>query len=473
MNHAMLMDFYELTMYNGYFNSPLKDTVCYFDLFYRVNPKGGGYAIFCGLESIVKYINELHFTKEDIDFLRSKNTFSEEFLEYLKNFKFTGDIYSFKEGSIIFPNEPILTIKATTIEAQIIETYLLLLVNHQSLIATTSKRIVESAKGRPVLEFGSRRAHGASAAILGARAAYIAGCVGSACTVADQEYGVPSLGTMAHSWVQMFDTEYEAFKEYCKRYPHNATLLVDTYDVLKSGIPNAIKAFNEVLKPLGITKCGIRIDSGDITYLTKKARKMLDEAGYTECTICISNSLDEFIIKDVLEQGAKIDVFGVGEKLITSKSDPVFGGVYKLVALEKGTEIVPKIKKSENVIKITNPGYKKVYRIFEDGKMIADLIALHDEVFDNKVELTIFSESQPWKQRTFTNFEIEEQHVLIFKNGKQVYDLPSTEDVREYCKKQYDMLWDEVKRFTNPHNYYVDLSSKLYELKYKMLSEIK
>ena len=473
MNHAMLMDFYELTMSNGYFNSPLKDTVCYFDLFYRVNPKGGGYAIFCGLESIVKYINELHFTKEDIDFLRSKNTFSEEFLEYLKNFKFTGDIYSFKEGSIIFPNEPILTIKATTIEAQIIETYLLLLVNHQSLIATTSKRIVESAKGRPVLEFGSRRAHGASAAILGARAAYIAGCVGSACTVADQEYGVPSLGTMAHSWVQMFDTEYEAFKEYCKRYPHNATLLVDTYDVLKSGIPNAIKAFNEVLKPLGITKCGIRIDSGDITYLTKKARKMLDEAGYTECTICISNSLDEFIIKDVLEQGAKIDVFGVGEKLITSKSDPVFGGVYKLVALEKGTEIVPKIKKSENVIKITNPGYKKVYRIFEDGKMIADLIALHDEVFDNKVELTIFSESQPWKQRTFTNFEIEEQHVLIFKNGKQVYDLPSTEDVREYCKKQYDMLWDEVKRFTNPHNYYVDLSSKLYELKYKMLSEIK
>lgn len=473
MNHAMLMDFYELTMSNGYFNSPLKDTICYFDLFYRVNPKGGGYAIFCGLESIVKYINELHFTKEDIDFLRSKNTFNEEFLEYLKNFKFSGDIYSFKEGSIIFPNEPILTIKATTIEAQIIETYLLLLVNHQSLIATTSKRIVESAKGRPVLEFGSRRAHGASAAILGARAAYIAGCVGSACTVADQEYGVPSLGTMAHSWVQMFDTEYEAFKEYCTRYPHNATLLVDTYDVLKSGIPNAIKAFNEVLKPLGITKCGIRIDSGDITYLTKKARKMLDEAGYTECTICISNSLDEFIIKDVLEQGAKIDVFGVGEKLITSKSDPVFGGVYKLVALEKGTEIIPKIKKSENVIKITNPGYKKVYRIFEDGKMIADLIALHDEVFDNKDELTIFSESQPWKQRTFTNYEIKEQHVLIFKNGKQVYDLPSTEEVREYCKKQYDMLWDEVKRFTNPHNYYVDLSSKLYELKYKMLSEIK
>ena len=473
MNHAMLMDFYELTMSNGYFNSPLKDTVCYFDLFYRVNPKGGGYAIFCGLESIVKYINELHFTKEDVDFLRSKNSFSEEFLEYLQNFKFTGDIYSFKEGSIIFPNEPILTIKATTIEAQIIETYLLLLVNHQSLIATTSKRIVESAKGRPVLEFGSRRAHGASAAILGARAAYIAGCVGSACTVADQEYGVPSLGTMAHSWVQMFDTEYEAFKEYCKRYPHNATLLVDTYDVLKSGIPNAIKAFNEVLKPLGITKCGIRIDSGDITYLTKKARKMLDDAGYTECTICISNSLDEFIIKDVLEQGAKIDVFGVGEKLITSKSDPVFGGVYKLVALEKGTEIIPKIKKSENVIKITNPGYKKVYRIFEEGKMIADLIALHDEVFNNKEELTIFSESQPWKQRTFTNYEIKEQHVLIFKNGKQVYDLPSTEEVREYCKKQYDMLWDEVKRFTNPHNYYVDLSSKLYELKYKMLSEIK
>ena len=473
MNQSMLMDFYELTMSNGYFNSPLKDTICYFDLFYRTNPKDGGYAIFCGLESIVNYINELHFTKEDIEYLRSKNTFTEEFLEYLLNFKFKGDIYAFKEGSIIFPNEPILTIKATTIEAQIIETYLLLLVNHQSLIATTSKRIVESASGRPVLEFGSRRAHGSSAAILGARSAYIAGCVGTACTITDQLYGVPALGTMAHSWVQMFDSEYEAFVEYCKRYPNNATLLVDTYDVLKSGIPNAIKAFDEVLKPLGITKCGIRIDSGDITYLTNKARKMLDAAGYTECTICISNSLDEYIIKDVLNQGAKIDVFGVGEKLITSKSDPVFGGVYKLVAIEKGNEIVPKIKKSENPIKITNPGYKKVYRIFEEDRMIADLIALHDEVYDGKEPLTIFSEQQPWKKRTFTNYKIEEQHVLIFKDGVQVYDLPSTQEIKKYCDEQYNMLWDEVKRFINPHNYYVDLSEKLYQLKYKMLSEIK
>ncbi len=473
MNQSMLMDFYELTMANGYYNTPLKDAICYFDLFYRTNPNNGGYAIFCGLESIVEYINQLHFTKEDVEFLRSKNTFSEEFLDYLLNFKFTGDIYGFKEGSIIFPNEPIITVKATTLEAQLIETYLLLIVNHQSLIATTAKRIVVSAQGKPVLEFGSRRAHGASSAILGARAAYIAGCVGTACTVTDQLYGVPAIGTMAHSWVQMFDSEIEAFTEYCKRYPNNATLLVDTYDVLNSGIPNAIKAFETVLKPLGIKKCGIRIDSGDITYLSKKARKMLDAAGWEECKICISNSLDEYIIMDVLNQGAKIDTFGVGEKLITSKADPVFGGVYKLVAVEKNGEIVPKIKKSENIIKITNPGYKKVYRIYEEGKMIADLIALHDEVYDGKEPLTIFDEQQTWKKRTFTDYVIEEQHVVIFKDGKQVYELPSTEEVKEYCNKQYNLLWDEVTRFTNPHKYYVDLSEKLYNLKYKMLEDIK
>ena len=473
MNQSMLMDFYELTMANGYYHTPLKDAVCYFDLFYRTNPNDGGYAIFCGLESIVEYINQLHFTKEDVEFLRSKNTFSEEFLDYLLNFKFTGDIYGFKEGSIIFPNEPIITVKATTLEAQLIETYLLLIVNHQSLIATTAKRIVVSAQGKPVLEFGSRRAHGASSAVLGARAAYIAGCVGTACTVTDQLYGVPAIGTMAHSWVQMFDSEIEAFTEYCKRYPNNATLLVDTYDVLNSGIPNAIKAFDTVLKPLGITKCGIRIDSGDITYLSRKARKMLDAAGWTECKICISNSLDEHIIMDVLNQGAKIDTFGVGEKLITSKADPVFGGVYKLVAVEKNEEIVPKIKKSENIIKITNPGYKKVYRIYEEGKMIADLIALHDEVYDGKEPLTIFDEQQTWKKRTFTDYVIEEQHVVIFKDGKQVYELPSTEEVKEYCNKQYSLLWDEVTRFTNPHKYYVDLSEKLYNLKYKMLEDIK
>ncbi len=472
MNHSMIMDFYELTMANGYFNSKYKDKIVYFDIFYRKNPYGGGYAVFCGLDSIVKYINELEFTENDIEYLRSKKCFSEEFLEYLKNFKFTGDIYSFKEGSIIFPNEPIVTIKANAIEAQIIETYLLLLFNHQSLIATIARRIVVAANGRPVMEFGARRAHGASAALLGSRAAYISGCSGTSCTGTDQVFGVPALGTMAHSWVQMFDSEYEAFVDYCKKYPRNATLLVDTYDVKKSGIPNAIKAFNEVLKPLGITNCAIRIDSGDITYLTKKARKMLDEAGWQTCKICVSNSLDEYIISDVLRQGAEIDSFGVGEKLITSKSEPVFGGVYKLVAIEDNNTIIPKIKKSENIAKITNPGYKKVYRIYEDNHMIADLIALSDEAFDPKQPLTIFDEHQTWKKRTFTNYEIVEQQVPIFLNGKQVYNLPSTEEVRKYAKEQYDMLWDEVTRFTNPHEYYVDLSEKLYNLKYEMLEKI-
>lgn len=472
MNHTMLMDFYELTMANGYYNTPFKDTICYFDLFYRSNPNNGGYAIFCGLESIVEYINQLKFTKEDIDFLRSKNIFSNEFLEYLRNFKFTGDIYAFKEGSIIFPNEPIVTVRAKAIEAQIVETYLLLLVNHQSLIASIAKRIVVSADGRPVMEFGSRRAHGASSAILGARAAYIAGCVGTACTITDQQYGVPALGTMAHSWVQMFPTEYDAFVTYCKTYPTNATLLVDTYDVLKSGIPNAIKAFNEVLVPQGITKCGIRIDSGDITYLSKKARKMLDEAGFSECKIVISNSLDEYIIADVLKQGAKIDSFGVGEKLITSKTDPVFGGVYKLVAIEETGKIIPKIKRSENIAKITNPGYKKVYRIFSEGKMCADLIALHDEQIDVTKPLTIFDEHQTWKKKTFENYEIVEQQHPIFIGGKQVYKLPTTEEIKKYCEEEYQKLWEEMTRFINPQKYYVDLSENLYQLKYHMLENI-
>lgn len=472
MNYTMLMDYYELTMANGYFNSPYRDTICYFDLFYRQNPNDGGYAIFCGLETIVEYINNLKFTEEDINYLRSKKDFSEEFLAYLRDFKFTGDIYSFREGNIIFPNEPIITVRAKAIEAQIIETYLLLLVNHQSLIATIAKRIVMAADGRAVMEFGSRRAHGASAAILGSRSAYIAGCVGTACAISEELYDIPALGTMAHSWVQMFDSEYDAFVSYCKTYPNNATLLVDTYDVLKSGIPNAIRAFKDVLLPMGIKKCGIRIDSGDITYLTKKARKMLDDAGLDFCKICISNSLDEYIISDVLKQGAKIDTFGVGEKLITSKSDPVFGGVYKLAAIEENGVIVPKIKRSENIAKITNPGYKKVYRIFVDGKMAADLIALADEKFDTTKPLTIFDERETWKQKTFENYTMEEQHILIFKDGKQVYNLPTTKEVKEYANKMFNCLWEEVTRFINPQKYYVDLSEKLYRLKYKMLGDI-
>ena len=356
LNLTMLCDFYELTMGNGYFVDGKADQICYFDVFFRNVPDGGGFAIAAGLEQVVEYIRDLHFSEDDLAYLRGRGIFDEGFLHYLENFHFTGDIYAVPEGTPIFPREPILTVRAPAIEAQLVETYILLALNHQSLIATKANRVVRAAEGRRVLEFGSRRAQGAQAAILGARAAYIGGCDGTACTISDQLYGVFAGGTMAHSWVQMFDSEYEAFKRYCELYPTNAVLLVDTYNTLKSGVPNAIRAFNEVLRPLGIRKCGIRLDSGDMTYLTKKARKMLDEAGWTECEISVSNSLDEYLIQDLLRQGAQIDMFGVGERLITAKSEPVFGGVYKLVAVERpdGT-IEPKIKISENVGKITNP----------------------------------------------------------------------------------------------------------------------
>ena len=472
-NCAMLCDFYELTMSNGYFKNGMKDQVCYFDLFYRSVPDDGGFAIACGLEDVVNYINNLKFTDEDIEYLRSKKLFTEKFLEYLKNFKFTGDIYAVKEGSVIFPNEPIMVVKAKTIEAQLIETYLLLCLNHQSLIATKTNRIVRTAAGRPVLEFGSRRAQGASAAILGARSAYIAGAIGTACTISDKEYGVPAIGTMAHSWVQMFDSEYEAFKTYCETYPTNATLLVDTYNVLNSGVPNAIKVFKEVLWPKGIKNCAIRIDSGDITYLSRKARKMLDEAGLEDCKICVSNSLDEKLIEELLYQGACIDTLGVGERLITSKSDPVFGCVYKLVAVEKNDAIVPKIKISENAAKITNPGFKKVFRIYDNvtKKALADLICMNDEVINTNEDLEIFDPEQTWKRKTITNYYIKELLQPIFVNGKQVYELPSLEEIREYCKNEVDSLWDEIKRLVNPHKYYVDLSQKLWDLKQKMLND--
>nr|MBQ4319951.1 nicotinate phosphoribosyltransferase [Clostridia bacterium] len=406
---------------------------------------------------------------EDIAYLRSKNMFDEGFLDYLRTFRFTGDIWAVKEGTPIFPGEPILTVRAPAIEAQFIETYVLLTLNHQSLIATKANRIVRAAQGRPVSEFGSRRAQGPDGAVLGARAAYIGGCVGTACTIAEQQYSVPALGTMAHSWVQMFDTEYEAFRAYCEHYPNSATLLVDTYNVLKSGVPNAIRVFKE----FGITKGGIRIDSGDITYLTKKARAMLDEAGMTDIKIVISNSLDEYIIRDILLQGAKIDSFGVGERLITSKSDPVFGGVYKLAAVEEadGT-IKPKIKVSENAAKITNPHFKKVYRLYENGKATADLICTHDETLDTAAPLTIFDPDYTWKQRTLTNYTAEELLVPIFKDGKRVYDLPATADIRSYCAAQLDLQWDEVKRFENPHGYHVDLSKKLWDIKHALLGGV-
>ena len=472
LNLTMLCDFYELTMGNGYFEKGYKDQICYFDLFFRRCPDGGGFAIAAGLEQIIEYIQSLHFDSEDIAYLRERKLFSEEFLEYLANFKFTGDIWAVPEGTPVFPKEPIITVRAPAIEAQLIETFLLLSVNHQSLIATKANRVVRAAQGRTVLEFGSRRAQGADAAILGARAAYIGGCHGTACTISDQLYGVHAGGTMAHAWVQMFDTEYEAFKAYCEIYPENATLLVDTYNTLKSGVPNAIRVFNEVLKPKGITKCGIRLDSGDMAYLTQKARKMLDDAGWTECKISISNSLDEYIIQDLLRQGAKVDMFGVGERLITARSEPVFGGVYKLAAVEKadGT-IQPKIKISENVGKITNPHFKKLYRFFgnDTGKAIADYLCVYDETVDDTKDMEIFDPEATWKTKTVYNFTAKELQVPIFQNGELVYKCPNLQEIRAYCLEQVDKLWEEVKRFDNPHTYYVDLSQKLWDIKYRLL----
>ena len=467
-NYTMLCDFYELTMGNGYFKCGNVEKILYFDLYFRSVPDGGGFAIAAGLDQVIDYIENLHFDEDDISYLRSRNQFSEEFLQYLADFKFTGDIYAVPEGTPIFPNEPIITVRAPAVEAQFIETFLLLTINHQSLIATKSSRIVRAANGRPVSEFGSRRAQGTAAAIYGARASYIAGCAGTACTIADELFGVPAGGTMAHSWVQLFDTEFEAFDTYCSIYPENPTLLVDTYNVLKKGVPNAIAAF----KKHGITKCAVRLDSGDITYLTKKVRKMLDEAGMTECKIVVSNSLDEYIIRDLLHQGAVIDSFGVGERLVTSKSEPVFGGVYKLVAVEdKDGCVRPKIKISENPQKITNPHFKKVYRLYdnETGKAEADYLCVYDEEIDESQPLTIFDPVHTWKEKTFTNYRAEELLKPIFLSGKLVYPRYSVKEIRDFCAAQIDTLWDEVKRFENPHNYYVDLSKKLWDIKHELL----
>ena len=473
LNMTMLCDFYELTMGNGYFENGFKDKITYFDVFFRRVPDQGGFAIAAGLEQLIDYIENLHFTQEDIAYLRGRNLFCEEFLEYLANFRFTGDIYAVPEGTPVFPKEPLVVVRAPAIEAQLIETFTLLTINHQSLIATKANRIVRAARGRTVLEFGSRRAQGADAAIIGARAAYIGGCGGTACTISDQLYGVPAGGTMAHAWVQMFDTEYDAFKTYCEIYPTNATLLVDTYNTLKSGVPNAIRAFNEVLKPMGITKCGIRLDSGDMAYLTRKARKMLDDAGWTECKITVSNSLDEYLIQDLFLQGAQIDMFGVGERMITARSEPVFGGVYKLAAVEDDEgNIIPKIKISENAAKITTPHFKKIYRIFskDTGKAEADLICLHNEEFDFTQPLELFDPDATWKRKTYTDYEARELMVPIFLNGELVYQVPDLQASRSYCQRQVDALWDEVKRFENPHNYYVDLSQKLWDIKQNLLN---
>ena len=472
-NLSMLCDFYEFTMSNGYFKNGFYKRNVYFDVFFRKVPDNGGFAIAAGLEQVISYIKNLHFSDDDISYLRTKGIFDEQFLEYLSNFKFHGDIYAVPEGTPVFPNEPVMTVRAPAIEAQMIETFVLLTVNHQTLIATKANRIVRAAQGRAVLEFGSRRAQGASGAVDGARAAYIGGCAGTACTLTDELYGVPAGGTMAHSWIQMFDSEYDAFRTYCELYPDNPTLLVDTYNTLKSGVPNAIKVFKEVLLPQGKTKCAIRLDSGDISYLSKKARKMLDEAGLTDCTITASNSLDEYLIRDLMMQGAQVDTFGVGERLITSSSSPVFGGVYKLVAVEdEGGEIVPKIKVSENTAKITNPHFKKLYRYYdnESGKAIADELCVYDEVVDDKKPRTIFDPMANWKTKTLTDFTAKELLVPVFKGGECVYESPSIKEIAGYCAAQLDLLWDEVKRFENPHTYYVDLSKKLYEIKNILLS---
>ena len=472
--YALLNDFYEYTMANGFHEAGIGDKIVYFDMFFRTVPDGAGFAIACGLNEVIDYIQNLHFTDSDIEYLRSKKCFSEEWLQYMRNFRFTGDIWAVPEGTVVFKNEPLVTVRARSEEAQILETFLLLCMNHQTLIATKANRIVRAAEGRPVMEFGARRAQGASAAYLGARAAYIAGVAGTSCTLTDKLYGAPALGTMAHSWVQIFDDEYTAFKTYCELYPDNATLLVDTYNVLKSGVPNAIKVFKEVLWPKGIHKCGVRIDSGDLSYLTRKTREMLDEAGLQECKIVVSNSLDEYLIRDLIRQGGYADSFGVGERLITAKSDPVLGGVYKLVATEdENGKVIPKIKVSENVEKITTPHFKKVYRLYEKktGKAIADQICVHDETIDDTQPLEIFDPNAVWKRKLVEDYTARELLVQVFKNGELVYDVPSIEESRAYCVREVDSLWDEVKRFEHPHGYYVDLSQKLYDIKNTLLME--
>ena len=467
LNLTMLCDFYELTMGNGYLQNGMQDQICYFDLFFRQVPDGGGFAIAAGLQQVIRYIQKLHFSPEDIAYLRSRGMFSEEFLSYLANFRFTGDIWAVPEGTPVFPHEPLVTVRAPAIQAQLLETYLLCTLNHQSLIATKASRITRSAAGRTVLEFGSRRAQGADGAILGARAAYIGGCAGTACTISDELFGVPAGGTMAHSWVQMFDSELDAFRAYCRTYPRAATLLVDTYSVLDSGIPNAIRAFDEILRPLGIRSCGIRIDSGDLAYLTRRARQMLDDAGWTECRITVSNALDEYLIRDIISQGACIDSFGVGERLITARSEPVFGGVYKLAAVEKNGEVEPRIKISETLAKITLPHFKKVYRLYsrDSGKAMADYICLHDETVDDTKPLCIFDPDATWKRKTLCSYTARELLVPVFENGELVYDQPALPAIRDYCAVQLDTLWDEVKRFENPHHYYVDLSEKLWNIR--------
>ena len=469
----MLMDLYEMTMANGILTSEMKDTITYFDMFYRRVPDNGGFAIMAGIGQLMEYFNNLKFTEDDIEYLKSLDLFGEDFINYLADFKFECDVWAIPEGTPIFPGEPIVTVRGPAIQAFLVETMVLLTINHQSLIATKANRIATAAQGRAVMEFGSRRAHGYDAAIYGARAAVIGGCAGTACIKSAKDFDVTVTGTMAHSWVQLFNDEYTAFKTYAERYPDSCLLLVDTYNVLKSGIPNAIKVFDDVLKPLGKRPKGVRIDSGDITYLTKKVRKMLDDAGYPDCKICVSNSLDEYLIRDMIMQGAQVDSFGVGERLITASSESVFGGVYKLAAVEKDGKITPKIKISENIAKITIPGVKIPWRLFdnETGKAIADVITLNYEKIDDSKPYEIFHPEYTWKRKTITNFTAKKLQVKLMEKGKQVYTSPSVKEISAYRAEQVETLWDEVKRFEKPHTYYVDLSEDLWNQRNELLME--
>lgn len=473
-NLTMLLDFYELTMSNGYLVNGMSDKIAIFDMFFRRIPEKAGFAIVAGLEQLISYLNNLSFTEQDIAFLRNKGIMDERFLDYLRHFTFQCDVWAIREGTPVFPNEPVVVVRGPIIQAQMIETMLLLSINHQSLIATKANRIVRAAQGRSVMEFGSRRAQSYDAAILGSRASYIGGCTSTANVLADREYGIPAVGTMAHSWIQVFDSEYEAFKSYAQLYPNHCTLLVDTYNVIRSGVPNAIRVFDEVIVPQGFRPKGIRIDSGDIAYLSKKSREMLDAAGYSDVAIVASNSLDEYIIRDLLIQDAKVDSFGVGEKLITSLSDPVFGGVYKLVAIEQNNTLIPKIKLSETVEKITTPYFKKLYRLFnkETGKAVADYVTCFDETIDPAKPLTLFDPNAIWKKNTVRNFEAKSLLEPIFVEGKCVYTSPPLDEIQRYCAGQIDLLWDEVRRFEYPHRYYVDFSQKLWDIKQSMLMKV-
>lgn len=476
-NLSLVMDFYELTMSQCYFNSNHRDRVVSFDLFYRKNPDNGGYAVFAGLEEVIGYIQNLHFDDHDIAYLRSLEKFSEEFLDYLRHFIFTGDVYAVKEGTPVFPYEPLIRVKANIIDAQLVETAMLLCINHQTLIATKTKRIVRAAGGRAIMEFGARRAHNFDAATYGARAAYIGGVVGTATTYAGEKFGMPVLGTMAHSFVQSFDTEYEAFLAYAKTYPESCTVLLDTYNTIKSGLVNAIKVAKDYLEPNGYRLQGVRIDSGDMAYLSKTIRKALDTADMQDCDIVVSNSLDEYLIQSLIQQGAQINSMGVGENLVCSKSSPVFGGVYKMSAVFEDDTMIPKIKVSENVEKVTNPGYKDLYRIYdsESGKAIADIMTIHGEVLDTNQDLTIYHQMNSWKNKTFKagSYTLKDLLIPVIVKGQLVYDAPNLKEIRAYSEQEFTCMWDEILRFEYPQTYYVDLSKQLLDLKLKMLEDVK